>query len=145
MKNWSLLAGVLMGGIALGAAPGVLGQQATVAPVAKTPPSTPSAGKTPVPKTSAKKDDSVCKGLEEKSCRSNSECVWIAATKRQDGKEVRAYCRKKAGGSAKKTKQTATAAKSAQPPASTTGQPTTTPQAKGATSGASGSTQKKQP
>lgn len=144
MKNSSLLAGVLMGGIALGAAPGVLGQQATVAPVAKTPPSTPLAGKTPVPKTSAKKDDSVCKGLEEKTCRSNTECVWIAATKRQDGKEVKAYCRKKAGGSAKKTKQTATPAKSAQPSASTTGQPTATPLAKGA-SGASGSTQKKQP
>ena len=117
MRKLTLLSVGLIAAAALElSAPAVLGQQPTVAPVAKTPPSTPPAAgaKNAVPKASAKKEESVCKGLEEKPCRSNTECIWIAATKRQDGKDVKAYCRKKTGGTAAKTAKAASAtAKSA--------------------------------
>jgi hypothetical protein len=38
---------------------------------------------------------SPCKGLEQKACGGKSECSWIAATKRKDGRQVKAYCRHK--------------------------------------------------
>lgn len=145
MKKLSLLAGVLIGAAALGwAAPAVHGQQPTVAPVAKTPPSTPPAAgaKNAVPKASAKKEESVCKGLEEKPCRSNTECTWIAATKRQDGKDVKAYCRKKSGGMAQKTAKAAAAASKSAPGSTPAAPPATQPKA----APAPGTTQqKKQP
>lgn len=134
MRKLTLLSVGLIAAAALGwSAPAVHGQQPTAAPVAKTPSSTPPAAgaKNAVPKASAKKEESVCKGLEERPCRSNTECTWIAATKRQDGKDVKAYCRKKAGGTAQKTAKAATAtskaASGSTPAGPTATQPKTAP------------------
>jgi hypothetical protein len=42
----------------------------------------------------AKKAASACQGLDQKGCGAKAtECRWIAAVKRKDGKEVAAYCR----------------------------------------------------
>jgi hypothetical protein len=41
------------------------------------------------------KPKSPCAGLAETACRAATECSWIAATKRKDGKTVKAYCRKR--------------------------------------------------
>ncbi len=64
---------------------------------------------------------SACKGLEQKACGAKSDCSWIAATKRKDGKDVKAYCRTKPKQSADKSKtKVKTVAKStpaAAPPA----------------------------
>lgn len=38
---------------------------------------------------------SPCKGLEQKACAGKAECVWVGATKRKDGHQVKAYCRLK--------------------------------------------------
>lgn len=38
---------------------------------------------------------SPCKALEQTACAAKSECSWIAATKRKDGRQVKAYCRLK--------------------------------------------------
>src|SRR5690606_9113571 len=43
----------------------------------------------------ATKTPSACKGLEEKPCRGNTTCVWIAASVGKDGKPNKAYCRSK--------------------------------------------------
>ena len=43
---------------------------------------------------------SPCKVLEQKACAGKTECSWIGATKRKDGKHVKAYCRLKSGKSA---------------------------------------------
>jgi hypothetical protein len=72
---------------------------------AQTPqPTTPTA-KAPAAKTdTAKKDTAkkepakkvVCKGMNEAACgASATDCTWVAASKRKDGKEVAAYCRAK--------------------------------------------------
>lgn len=51
------------------------------------------------------KAPSPCKGLEQGACTKMGEtCSWIDATTRKDGKQVKAYCRKKAGFAAKTTK-----------------------------------------
>jgi hypothetical protein len=51
---------------------------------------------TPAPKAATPaKPKSPCAGLAETACRAATECSWIAATKRKDGKTVKAYCRKK--------------------------------------------------
>lgn len=39
---------------------------------------------------------SPCKGLAQSACTAKAECSWVAATKRKDGREVKAYCRAKA-------------------------------------------------
>ncbi|MCL4767825.1 MAG: hypothetical protein KJZ80_16480 [Hyphomicrobiaceae bacterium] len=36
---------------------------------------------------------SPCKDLEQKLCAAKAECIWVAATKRKDGRQVKAYCR----------------------------------------------------
>lgn len=43
---------------------------------------------------------SPCKGLAQDACTANAECSWVSATKRKDGREVKAYCRTKAKRSA---------------------------------------------
>ena len=67
------------------------------APAAKAPPAAPGAPAAarvlPAKKPAA--PVSTCNKLEEKSCATNTDCSWIAATKRKDGKEVSAYCRNK--------------------------------------------------
>lgn len=74
---------------------------AVTAPVTKSAPATstataqPKATKAPAAKAKSKTAASVCKGLEQKACATKSECGWIAATKRKDGKQVKAYCRTK--------------------------------------------------
>jgi hypothetical protein len=69
---------------------------------------------------------SACQGLAQAACVAKaSDCRWIAATKRKDGKQVSAYCRSvpkaKAKTAAKKTatttKKAAPKAKAAPPPA----------------------------
>ena len=65
------------------------------APAASTATAQPKATKAPAAKAKSKTAASVCKGLEQKACATKSECGWIAATKRKDGKQVKAYCRTK--------------------------------------------------
>ena len=36
---------------------------------------------------------SECKGLEQNICGDSSQCRWIVAYKRSDGRDVRGYCR----------------------------------------------------
>ena len=65
-------------------------------PAAKAPAE--AAAKAAPAKTAAKKPaapQSACNKLDEKACGGNTDCSWIAATKRKDGKEVSAYCRAK--------------------------------------------------
>jgi len=50
--------------------------------------------------TKSAKPASPCKSLEQKACATKAECNWIAATKRKDGRQVKAYCRLKAKRSA---------------------------------------------
>lgn len=51
---------------------------------------------TTTPKSTATKTPSVCKGLEEATCKDKSaECSWVKASKGKDGKERKAYCRAK--------------------------------------------------
>ena len=83
--------------------------QKTTAPAAQT---------TPAPAAAAKtaKVPSPCKGLVEDACKNMGEtCSWVAATKRKDGKTIKAYCRKKAGFAAKKKDAPAKAATPAKP------------------------------
>lgn len=46
---------------------------------------------------------SPCKGLEQAACTAKADCSWVAATKRKDGREVKAYCRLKSNKSAAAT------------------------------------------
>lgn len=46
------------------------------------------------------KPSSPCKGLEQRACAAKAECSWVGATKRKDGRQVKAYCRLKSGRSA---------------------------------------------
>lgn len=47
---------------------------------------------------------SACKGLSSTACAAKSDaCSWIKATTLKNGKTRKAYCRKKASGSAKKS------------------------------------------
>src|SRR5690606_23211988 len=78
-----------------GAASTVAAQQSDTVP----PPPAPTTS-TPPAKAKAKtaattKTPSACKGLEEKPCRGNTTCVWIAASVGKDGKPNKAYCRSK--------------------------------------------------
>ena len=50
---------------------------------------------------------SECKGLDQTACGANPGCSWISGYKRQDGKEVAAYCKSKGE---KKTGEEAAAA-----------------------------------
>ena len=38
---------------------------------------------------------SECKGLDQTACGANPVCSWVSGYKRQDGKEVAAYCKSK--------------------------------------------------
>ena len=38
---------------------------------------------------------SECKGLDQTACGANPGCSWVSGYKRQDGKEVAAYCKSK--------------------------------------------------
>ena len=50
----------------------------------------------PAPKAATPaKPKSPCAGLTVTACRAATECSWVAATKRKDGKTVKAYCRKR--------------------------------------------------
>ena len=69
---------------------------ATAVAVAQQPPTTTPAPKAPAAKAATPaKPKSPCAGLVETACRAAAECSWIPATKRKDGKTVKAYCRKK--------------------------------------------------
>lgn len=50
------------------------------------------------------KPASPCKGLEQKACTAKTECSWVRATSRKDGRKVRAYCRLKSNRSASTSK-----------------------------------------
>ena len=73
------------------AAPAVPAAPAAKAPAAPSAPATAKAVPAKKPATPV----STCNKLEEKACATNTDCSWIAATKRKDGKEVSAYCRNK--------------------------------------------------
>ena len=96
-------------------------QPTTPPPAAKSTPAAPAA-KAAAPKKEVKKtakSASACQGLEEKACGAKTECGWVHATKRKDGKEVKAYCRTKPKTTGKApVKKTAAAEKAA--PAATT-------------------------
>jgi hypothetical protein len=95
-------------------------QQTTPPPVAKSTPAP--AAKAAAPKKEVKKSTktaSACQGLEEKACGAKSECSWVHATKRKDGKEVKAYCRTKPKTSGKAPVKKTTAAEKAAPTATT--------------------------
>ena len=80
-----------------------IAQQPSTTPAAKTAPAPP---KAPAAKAKVKtkaKTTSACKGREQKACAAKSECSWIAATKRKDGKQVKAYCRTKSARAATKS------------------------------------------
>lgn len=90
--------------------PGAAAKGPTVPPAAKA--AVPKAeAKKAEPKKDATKSASPCQGVEQAACAAKTECTWIAATKRKDGKDVKAYCR------AKPTKSTAAAAPKAAPKA----------------------------
>lgn len=97
-----------------------IAQQPTPAPTAKAAaPAQPKATKAPA-KAKTAATASACKGLEQKACGAKSDCSWIAATKRKDGKAVKAYCRTKSKHSAAaktKVKTVAKSAPAATPPA----------------------------
>lgn len=94
--------------------------KAQPAPPAAKAPAAPPAATAPA-KTAAKKPaapQSACNKLDEKGCSANTDCSWIAATKRKDGKEVAAYCRSKpksTRAAPKKADAKAPAAKAAAP------------------------------
>lgn len=68
----------------------------TGAAVAQQPATPAPAPKAPTAKAATPaKPKSPCAGLAETACRAATECSWIPATKRKDGKSVKAYCRKK--------------------------------------------------
>lgn len=52
---------------------------------------------TPAPKTEKKTAaaPSPCKGLDETTCKANSECTWYKEAKLKDGKTRKAHCQKK--------------------------------------------------
>ncbi len=88
---------------------------ATGAPAATTTPATPPAKartkgaakekKAEVKKTA--KAPSPCHNLDQTACTGKSECTWVGAAKRKDGKEVKAYCRLKPKTTAKVTTKSA--------------------------------------
>jgi hypothetical protein len=90
----------------------------SVPPVAKAPAAKAEPKKAAEPKKVAA---SPCQGIEQAACAAKTECTWIAATKRKDGKDVKAYCRakpaKSAAAAAPKAapKAAAPAAKAAEP------------------------------
>ena len=109
MKSWGLSASAIAALLALSAtAFAQTSTQTTTAPV-----------KAPPKATTA----SACKGLDQAACTGNTTCTWIAATKRKDGKDVKAYCRSKPKGA---PKAAATTTPATTPPAKAT-TPTTTP------------------
>ncbi len=74
---------------------------------------------------------SECKGLDQTACSANPGCSWVSGYKRQDGKEVAAYCKSKGE---RKTGEEAAAAPAkapatpAQAPAAPAKAPTTSAQ-----------------
>jgi hypothetical protein len=70
---------------------------AQLAPPSPKAPAAPAAkSAAPAKPAAAKKaaSTSACQGLDQKACGAKAtECRWIAAVKRKDGKEVAAYCR----------------------------------------------------
>ncbi len=54
----------------------------------------------------AKKPPSECKGLDETTCATKSQCTWRKETTLKDGKTRKAHCRKKSTPGAKKPKTT---------------------------------------
>lgn len=145
MKRVGALA--LAAGLALSAfGPAAMAQDAPAKPAAKVEPAKPAAKAEPA-KPAAKKVEtakpakpakaaSPCKGLDEAACGKMGEtCSWIAATKRKDGKEVKAYCRKKGGfltktkPAAKPVAKPAAATTPAEPAAKTTAKKTVAPAA----------------
>ena len=74
---------------------------------------------------------SECKGLDQTACGANPGCSWVSGYKRQDGKEVAAYCKSKGE---RKTGEEAAAAPAkapatpAQAPAAPAKAPTTSAQ-----------------
>lgn len=90
----SLTAGVLVLGLVASAE----AQQPSAAPTAAKPapalPAKSSIASSPAATTSTRaKPASPCKDLEQKACAAKAECSWVAATKRKDGRQVKAYCR----------------------------------------------------
>jgi len=54
---------------------------------------------------------SICKGLSKSACSANDACSHVAAFTRSDGANVKAFCRAKPGGGAKKTTKKKTSSK----------------------------------
>jgi len=104
MKTFRKSLGIALTSLVVGLFAAQATAQTPPPPATKAAPAQPKATKAPAAKAKAKTKTtaSVCKGLEQKACSAKSECGWIAATKRKDGKQVKAYCRTKPASSATK-------------------------------------------
>lgn len=100
MKTFRRSLGIALTSLVVGLFAAQATAQTPPPPATKAAPAQPKATKAPAAKT--KTTALVCKGLEQKACSAKSECGWIAATKRKDGKQVKAYCRTKSASSATK-------------------------------------------
>lgn len=49
--------------------------------------------------------ETVCKGLANEVCASNSDCSWVKSYKAKSGKEVAGFCRKKPARTSSQPKQ----------------------------------------
>jgi hypothetical protein len=94
---------------------GAPGTAPKAAPAAKAPAATPAPKADATPKADAKKDakkapdtkkagTTACNSMtDQTACAADATCQWIAAVKRKDGREVKAYCRTKPSGAKKST------------------------------------------
>jgi hypothetical protein len=49
-----------------------------------------------------------CKGLENTACDGNNACSWVGGYERKDGRQVKSFCRTKAGSNKKVAAQKST-------------------------------------
>jgi len=56
---------------------------------------------------------SACKGMSKSACESSNSCSYVKAFTRKDGAKVKAFCRAKPGGGAKKSVKKSTTKKTA--------------------------------
>lgn len=90
--------------VALAGSVNTLAAQQSETVTSPAPTATKAKTKTHSAKSATAKTPSACKGLEEKPCRTDATCVWIAASTGKDGKPNKAYCRSKPRAGASKCK-----------------------------------------
>ena len=96
---WAATASVLVL-LACSTVPEAQQPAAEMAPAESAPAAAPKNGAAP-PAINNVPTTSECKGLEEKPCRKNRECVWIIPKEADKGGQIRAaYCRKHGGAKA---------------------------------------------